>query len=56
MGGGWYTEAVFKLYRSNRMEKLLGALAEVLGEPLSDPFRSEGVCVQSMGMRPWLGQ
>ena len=52
----WYTGAVFNLYRSNRVEKLLDTLVEVLGEPLADPFQAEWVCVQSLGMRTWLNQ
>ena len=42
--------------RSNRAERLVDHLAEVLREPLSDPFTAERVAVQSRGMERWLSQ
>jgi exodeoxyribonuclease V gamma subunit len=48
------TMAGFKLYTSNRLESLLDALASVVGEPLSSPFESEVIVVQSKGMERWL--
>ncbi len=49
-------EAVFTVYRSNRTEKLVDALAGVLERPLDDPMKPEIIAVQSLGMRKWLGQ
>jgi exodeoxyribonuclease V gamma subunit len=43
-----------RLYRSNRAERLMDALASVLGEPLADPLAAELVVVQSRGMERWL--
>lgn len=43
-----------RIYRSNRAERLIDALARVLGEPLSDPLAAEHVVVQSRGMERWL--
>jgi exodeoxyribonuclease V gamma subunit len=45
--------AVF-LHRSNRMERLVGALADVVSQPLSDPFVPELISVPSPGMERWL--
>jgi exodeoxyribonuclease V gamma subunit len=45
-----------KVYRSNRVERLLAALAEVVSEPLPDPIASECVVVHSRGMGTWLSQ
>lgn len=42
------------VYRSNRLEELADALAEVTGAPLSSPFEEELIVVQSLGMRRWL--
>lgn len=47
---------MLNVYRSNRMERLVDALTEVLREPLSDPAEPEWIAVQSQGMRAWLGQ
>ena len=42
------------LYRSNRMERLVGVLAEVVARPLPSPLQSETIVVQSRGMQRWL--
>jgi exodeoxyribonuclease V gamma subunit len=42
------------VYASNRMEKLLEALAGVLATPLPDPLAPEVIVVQSQGMQRWL--
>jgi len=46
---------MLNLYRSNRTEKLVDALADVLRTPPADPAVPEIVSVQSLGMRTWLG-
>lgn len=46
---------MLNLYRSNRTEKLVDALADVLRVPLADPAATAIVSVQSLGMRTWLG-
>lgn len=43
-----------KVYKSNRVEKLLGPLAASLQTPLADPFASEQIVVHSAGMERWL--
>ncbi len=43
-----------RVYRSNRAERLLEALAGVLATPLSDALAPEHVVVQSRGMERWL--
>ncbi len=43
-----------RVYRSNRAERLLDALASVLADPLADPLAAEHVVVQSRGMERWL--
>jgi exodeoxyribonuclease V gamma subunit len=43
-----------RIYRSNRAERLIDALAAVLREPLHDPLAAEHVVVQSRGMERWL--
>ena len=42
------------LHTSNRLELLAACLASALGPPLADPFASETVVVQSVGMGRWL--
>lgn len=42
------------VYKSNRLEKLFDCLADVVGSPLSSPFVSEVIIVQSKGMERWL--
>lgn len=42
------------LYRGNRLEALVEALAEVLKTPLASPFDKEIILVQSKGMERWL--
>ncbi len=43
-----------RIYTSNRMEKLVDCLASVLAEPLSSPFLTEMIVLQSKGMQRWL--
>ena len=45
---------MLKLHTSNRLETLAASLADTLREPLSSPFQSELVIVQSQGMARWL--
>ena len=42
------------VHRSNRIEALVDALAELVAEPLPDPFAAEHVVVQGRGMGRWL--
>ncbi|MBI3782193.1 MAG: exodeoxyribonuclease V subunit gamma [Deltaproteobacteria bacterium] len=42
------------VHRSNRMEVLVEALAEVVRPPLRDPFAAECIIVQGRGMERWL--
>jgi exodeoxyribonuclease V gamma subunit len=42
------------LYRSNRSERLVDMLAQVVQRPLSDPLSPELIVVQSKGMERWL--
>ncbi len=42
------------LHRSNRVESLLEALVDVLGEPVGPPTVPEVIAVQSRGMETWL--
>ncbi|HME44215.1 MAG TPA: exodeoxyribonuclease V subunit gamma [Syntrophorhabdales bacterium] len=42
------------VYTSNRMETLVEQLAGIVAEPLSSPFVSEVIVVQSKGMERWL--
>jgi exodeoxyribonuclease V gamma subunit len=44
------------VYRSNRTEELLAALADVISVPLADPFAPECIVVQGRGMERWLSQ
>ena len=44
----------FRLYRSNRAEKLADALSEVVRTPLSQVFARECIVVQGPGMERWL--
>ncbi len=43
-----------RIYTGNRMEKLVDALASVLARPLSSPFVTEMIVMQSKGMQRWL--
>ena len=47
---------MLEVYHSNRLEVLIGRLAEVTGVPLSDPFRPEAIVVQNQGMARWVAQ
>jgi exodeoxyribonuclease V gamma subunit len=49
-------ELVLYVHRADRADRLLGALADVLGEPLADPFASEIVAVPTRGVERWLTQ
>jgi len=42
------------IYTSNRMERLVEALARAVAPPLSSPFVPETIVVQSAGMQRWL--
>jgi exodeoxyribonuclease V gamma subunit len=42
------------VHRSNRLERLAESLAEVVREPLADPFARECIVVQGPGMERWL--
>jgi exodeoxyribonuclease V gamma subunit len=42
------------VHRSNRMETLVDALAEVVRQPLADPFAADCIIVQGQGMERWL--
>ncbi len=44
------------VHHSNRTEELLGALLEVIADPLPEPFAPEHIVVQSSGMGRWLAQ
>ncbi len=46
--------AGFRLFFSNRMERLADSLAEFVATPLSHPFAQETILVQSRGMQRWL--
>ncbi|HPU29142.1 MAG TPA: exodeoxyribonuclease V subunit gamma [Syntrophorhabdaceae bacterium] len=43
-----------KLYHGNRLEKLVDSLVCVIKTPLSSPFKTEIIVVQSKGMERWL--
>ena len=45
---------MLKLHTSNRLEALVGRLAETLRQPLRSPLQPELVVVQSQGMARWL--
>jgi exodeoxyribonuclease V gamma subunit len=51
-----YTARVvaFRLYRSNRAERLADALTQVVRGPQADPFARECIVVQGPGMERWL--
>ncbi len=42
------------VHRSNRIEALVDALAELVARPLPDPFAREWIAVQGRGMERWL--
>ena len=44
------------VHRSERADGLVGALAELLAEPLGDPFAPEVIAVPTRGMERWLTQ
>ncbi|MEE3325909.1 MAG: exodeoxyribonuclease V subunit gamma, partial [Myxococcota bacterium] len=43
-----------RIYRSNRVESLVPALARIVDSPVSDPFAPEWIMVQGPGMERWL--
>ena len=43
-----------RLFASNRMEDLVGKLAEILSTPLASPLQKEIIMVQSTGMERWV--
>jgi exodeoxyribonuclease V gamma subunit len=45
---------VLHLVKSNRMERLVRALAEVTASGPQDPFVPEWICIQSRGMKQWI--
>jgi exodeoxyribonuclease V gamma subunit len=47
---------VLHLHRAERADTLAEALADVLTEPLDDPFRAEVVAVPARGVERWLAQ
>lgn len=46
--------AGLRVYRSNRLERLAQAVAEVVAEPLPDPFAAECILVPGRGVAQWL--
>ncbi len=44
------------VHRSERADLLLGALADVMSDPLADPMAAEVICVPSRGMERWISQ
>jgi exodeoxyribonuclease V gamma subunit len=47
---------VLHLRFADRADALIGPLADVMSQPLADPFTPEWVAVPSVGMRRWLAQ
>jgi exodeoxyribonuclease V gamma subunit len=47
---------VLQLHRAERADGLVGALRDLLAEPLGDPFAPELVAVPTRGMERWLTQ
>ena len=45
----------FHLHRSNRLERLVASLGDLLAEPIGGPLCPEAVVVQGRGMAIWLG-
>ena len=43
-----------QIYRSNRLENLVGALAELLRRPLGGPLDREAVVIHSSGLERWI--
>jgi exodeoxyribonuclease V gamma subunit len=48
--------AVLHLHRADRVDRLVGALAEVLVVPMADPFAAEVVAVPTRGVERWVAQ
>src|SRR4051794_31275209 len=47
---------VLIVHRAERADRLVDALAEVLRQPLDDPFTAEVVSVPTRGIERWLSQ
>jgi exodeoxyribonuclease V gamma subunit len=47
---------VFYVHRADRADRLLGSLADILANPLEDPFTTELVAVPTRGIERWLSQ
>ncbi|MDZ7675990.1 MAG: exodeoxyribonuclease V subunit gamma [Acidimicrobiales bacterium] len=47
---------MFTIHRSERADVLLGALVDLVSDPLDDPFRAEVVAVPTRGVERWLTQ
>ena len=47
---------VLIIHRAERADRLVDALAVVLGRPLDDPFAAEVVAVPTRGIERWLTQ
>jgi exodeoxyribonuclease V gamma subunit len=47
---------VLHIHRAERADRLVAALADVLAEPLLDPFATEIVAVPTRGIERWLAQ
>ncbi len=45
---------MFRVYKSNRPERLVDALSDLLAREPRPPFEPEWICVQSRGMDVWL--
>ncbi len=45
----------FHVHRSNRLERLVAALGDLLAEPVGGPLSPDAVVVQGRGMSIWLG-
>jgi exodeoxyribonuclease V gamma subunit len=49
-----HRRTLLNLVKSNRMETLMQALAEVTAQGLGDPMVPEWICIQSRGMKQWI--
>ncbi len=45
-----------QIHRAERADRLVDTLADLLSEPLEDPFATEVVCVPTQGVERWLAQ
>lgn len=53
---GYTSVMALHLHRAERTDRLADGLAEMLREPLADPFLAEVVAVPARGVERWLGQ